>query len=48
VVVVIVDILFVRHNTAERWMVNIGIVAVFAAFGFLVFRDSTTSGFLSN
>jgi hypothetical protein len=39
-VVVIVDILFFRHNTAERWIANVGIVVVFAAFGFLIFRES--------
>ena len=40
VVIVIVDVLFFRHNTAERWMVNVGIVLVFAAFGAWVFRES--------
>jgi phosphate starvation-inducible membrane PsiE len=39
-VVVIVDILFFRHNVAERWMANAGIVVVFAAFGFLILRVS--------
>jgi len=37
-VVVIVDILFFRHNASERWIVNVGIVLVFAAFGYLIFR----------
>jgi len=37
-VVVTVDILFFRHNAAERWIANVGIVLVFAAFGFLIFR----------
>jgi putative flippase GtrA len=39
-VVIVVDILFFRHNTAERWIANVGIVVVFAALGFLVFRGS--------
>jgi hypothetical protein len=39
-VVVIVDILFFRHNTGDRWMANVGIVVVFAAFGILIFRGS--------
>jgi len=50
-VVVVVDILFFRHNTAERWTANVGIVLVFAAAGFLIFRrpegsndDSTATG----
>jgi hypothetical protein len=33
VVVVGVDVLFFRHHFAERLMVNVGIVLVFAAFG---------------
>jgi len=39
-VVVIVDFLFFRHNAAERWIANVGIVVVFAAFGYLIFRES--------
>lgn len=45
-VVVIVDILFFRHNAAERWIANVAttaIVAVFAGFGFLRFRRSEGS-----
>jgi hypothetical protein len=37
-VVVTVDILFFRHHTSERLLANVGIVLVFAAFGFLIFR----------
>ena len=37
-VVVSVDILFVRHHFTERLIANVGIVLVFAAFGFLIFR----------
>ena len=37
-VVVSADILFFRHHFAERLIANIGIVLVFAAFGFLIFR----------
>jgi len=37
-VVVIVDMLFFRHNAAERWIANVGLVLAFAAFGFLIFR----------
>lgn len=33
-VVVGVDVLFFRHNTWERLIVNVGIVLVFAAFYF--------------
>ena len=33
VVVVAVDVLFLRHMFWERLLVNIGIVAVFATFG---------------
>jgi hypothetical protein len=33
-----VDILFFRHHNMERLIVNVGIVLVFAAFGFLIFR----------
>ena len=36
-VVVSVDILFFRHHFMERLIANIGIVLVFAAFGFLIF-----------
>ena len=36
-VVVTVDILFFRHHFRERLKVNVGIVMVFAAFGFLTF-----------
>ena len=32
-VVVSVDVLFFRHHTWERLIVNVGIVLVFAAFG---------------
>ena len=42
-VVIIVDILFFRHNAAERWIANLAIVLVFAAFGFLIFRRSEGS-----
>lgn len=31
-VVVAVDVLFFRHHVGERLLVNVGIVAVFAAF----------------
>lgn len=37
-VVVSVDILFFRHHITERLIANIGIVLVFAAFGFVIFR----------
>jgi hypothetical protein len=37
-VVVSVDILFFRHHFMERLIANIGIVLVFAVFGFLIFR----------
>jgi hypothetical protein len=37
-VVVSVDILFFRHHFTERLIANVGIVLVFAAFGFLIFR----------
>jgi hypothetical protein len=33
-----VDILFFRHHFTERLIANVGIVLVFAAFGFLIFR----------
>ena len=33
VVVVGVDVLFFRHHTWERLIVNVGIVLVFSAFG---------------
>lgn len=36
-VVVSVDILFLRHHFTERLIVNVGIVLVFGAFGFLIF-----------
>jgi hypothetical protein len=36
-VVVSADILFFRHHFTERLVANIGIVLVFAAFGFLIF-----------
>ncbi|HTZ91092.1 MAG TPA: hypothetical protein VMB74_01745 [Streptosporangiaceae bacterium] len=42
-VVVIVDTLFFRHNAAERWIANVAIVLVFAAFGFVIFRGSDGS-----
>jgi hypothetical protein len=38
VIIVGVDILFFKHQFWERLAVNVGIVLVFAAFGFLVFR----------
>jgi hypothetical protein len=34
VVIVGVDVLFFRHHTFERLLVNVGIVLVFAAFYF--------------
>lgn len=37
-VVVSVDILFLRHHFTERLIVNVGIVLVFGAVGFLIFR----------
>jgi len=37
-VVVSVDILFFRHHFTERLIANVGIVLVFAAFGFMIFR----------
>ena len=37
-VVVSVDILFFRHHTSERLIANVGIVLVFAALGFVMFR----------
>lgn len=37
-VVVSLDILFFRHHTSERLIANVGIVLVFAALGFLIFR----------
>ena len=36
-VVVGVDILFFRHHFTERLIANVGIILVFAAFGFLIF-----------
>jgi hypothetical protein len=36
-VVVSVDILFFRHHFQERLIGNVGIVLVFATFGFLIF-----------
>jgi hypothetical protein len=39
-VVVVVDVVFFRHNTTDRWIANVGIVVVFAAVGFLIFRGS--------
>jgi uncharacterized membrane protein YqjE len=42
-VVVIVDILFFRNNAVERWIANVAIVLVFAAFGFLIFRGTEGS-----
>jgi uncharacterized membrane protein YfcA len=38
VVVVGVDVLFLRHHTVERLIANIGIVLVFAAFYFAFFK----------
>jgi len=37
-VVVSADILFFRNHFTERLIANVGIVLVFAAFGFLIFR----------
>lgn len=37
-VVVSADILFFRHHFTERLIANIGIVLIFAVFGFLLFR----------
>ncbi|MBO0822946.1 MAG: hypothetical protein J2P27_03685 [Actinobacteria bacterium] len=37
-VVVTVDILFFRHHVTERLIANVGIVVVFGACGFLIFR----------
>jgi hypothetical protein len=37
-VVVSVDIVFFRHHFTARLIANVGIVLVFAAFGFLIFR----------
>jgi hypothetical protein len=37
-VVVSVDIVFFRHHLTARLIANVGIVLVFAAFGFLIFR----------
>jgi hypothetical protein len=37
-VVVGVDILFLRHRFLDRLLVNVGIVLVFAAFGFRFLR----------
>lgn len=37
-VVVSVDIFFFRHHFTGRLIANVGIVLVFAAFGFLIFR----------
>ncbi len=37
-VVVSADILFFRHHFTERVIANVGIVLVFAALGFLIFR----------
>jgi hypothetical protein len=31
-------ILFLRHHFTERLIANVGIVLVFAVFGFLIFR----------
>jgi len=42
-VVVSADILFFRHHTMERLIANVGIVLVFAAAGFLIFRGSGRS-----
>jgi len=42
-VVVSADILFFRHHASERLMANVGIVVVFAAFGFLIFRGRGSS-----
>ncbi|MEJ0014460.1 MAG: hypothetical protein WDN07_02565 [Actinomycetota bacterium] len=32
IVIVVVDLLFFRHHTAQRLIVNVGIVLVFVAF----------------
>ncbi len=37
-VIVGVDILFFRHHFTARLIANVGIVLVFAAFGFLIFK----------
>jgi hypothetical protein len=37
-VVVSADILFFRHHFTARLIANVGIVLVFAAVGFLIFR----------
>ena len=37
-VVVSVDILFFGHHFTGRLIANVGVVLVFAAFGFLIFR----------
>lgn len=39
-VVVSVDVLFLRHNVVARLITNIGIVALFGAVWFLVFRGA--------
>ncbi len=36
--IIIIDLLFFRHNFWERLVVNIGIVMVFAAFYFRFFK----------
>lgn len=40
VVVVLVDILFFKHHSLERLMVNVGIVLIFAAFGLRFLKHS--------
>ena len=37
-VVVTVDVVFFRHQFTERLIANVAIVAVFAAFGLVIFR----------
>jgi hypothetical protein len=43
-VVVVVDILFLRHHFWARLIVNVGIVLVFAAFYFLFLKRLWTNG----
>ena len=47
-VVVSVDILFFRHHFQERLMANVGIVLVFATFGFLIFGRGDSGAGKSN
>ena len=43
-VVVVVDILFLKHHFWERLIVNVGIVLLFAAFYFLFLKRLWTNG----